>query len=106
MNQLLQTFDLALQLHDKQGFALVVPFEALDMLSSGGNRGGFGTTLEGVFCVFDVEACNMAFGLPARDLGSEVVQLRLELVAIATLDEVVRCPSRMCGSRHRNLAFG
>jgi len=105
MNQLLQTFNLPLQLFDKQGFAFVIPLKSLDVLSGGCNRRGFGTTLEGMLCVLNVDP-DGTLRLSARNLGGEIVELRLKFVAVAALDEVVRSPSRMVGSRRRHLAFG
>lgn len=105
MNQLLQTLDLPLQLFDEHGFALVVPLKTLDMLGSGSDCRGFGATLEGVFCVLNVDPSG-TLCFPAWNLGGEIIKLRLEFVAVAALDEIMRSPSRMAGSRRRNLAFG
>jgi hypothetical protein len=81
------------QLLNKQGFTLVVPLKAFDILCGGSNCGGFGPTLQWFFCVLNVDLdATWTFCLPARDLGSEIVKLGLEFVAVAALNEVVRSP--------------
>ena len=106
MNQLLQPFNLPLQGLNKQRFALIVPLKSLDVLSRGGDCRGLGAILEGNFCTLNVNPISAFRHVPARDLGGEVVELRLEFVAVAALDEVVGGPVRMRdSSKRRDLAF-